>query len=160
MVVTTVTDGTLDDPPCLKGPLRLFKGKGDISDRAACEAERKRVRLAIHALKRRFDETFGSRPPARLVLQEGGRIRWRFRARCAREQTLFDMTGPVGIAFLESLPAAARGLYLDFEEARARLAFEWSVIDAQYRSLVNWRARQEKMAALRLSLAADPHQSC
>ncbi len=161
----TVIGKPLDHRNRPKGP---FKGKGatrgrltnclsggSLSDAIeACGWERDAVRSAIHALKRHFDEALGTSPPARLVLRRGGGIQWRLRARHPNDQTFFDMTGEIGIVFLQRQSPRVQRAYLDFEKERARLAARWAILNTEYRCLRNLQARLDKLAAMKSALPA------
>jgi hypothetical protein len=112
------------------------------------EEERGRVKREIHALKRRFDETFPARPPGRLVLRQGGGICWRLRG-SPGSQPVFDMTGEIGKALLQRLSLAARMKYLEFEDERSALDMRWSILNTEVRCLSNWVRRKRALMALK-----------
>lgn len=118
------------------------------------EDERNHIKREIHALKRRFDEAFPVRPPARLVLRQGGGICWRMRgARGA--QPVFDMTGEIGRELLQRLPPAARIRFLEFEEKRSALDMRWRILNTEVRTLKNWVRRKRALMVLKKSCRSD-----
>jgi hypothetical protein len=147
-----------------KGP---FKGKGDFPVeflqlknlheayhyRSFRESQLERVKAAIHQLKRRFDEDF-SAPPARLVLLRGGGIVWRLAASHLRDQSIFEMCGPIGQSLLRDLPPAARCVFLEYDEHRSRLAMQLKILLTEKRCLTNWINRQRSLLALRKSFCS------
>lgn len=116
--------------------------------------ERDCVKREIHALKRRFDEAYPARPPARLVLRQGGGICWRMRG-SRGSQPVFDMTGEIGKELLQRLSPAARIRFLKFEEERSALDMRWRILNTEVRCVKNWVRRKRALMVLKKSCRSD-----
>jgi hypothetical protein len=129
----------------------VFKNMREASHyRSFRQSQLELVKVAIHQLKRRFDEDF-SAPLARLVLWRGGGIVWRLAASRPQDQSIIDMHGPIGQSLLHNLPTAARCVFLEYEEHRSRLAMQFKILLTEQRCLTNWIKHQRNLLALRKS---------